>query len=413
MLSQVLDQHIEEAAFLWLLRDEAVGAPNYDLTSITRLDQRINAHIDGLRVAGEEGWKVVWKEFQAHPEPGEAFVATLLAFESAHPGRTEEIINAVSQSRPLLRAVISAFGWLSSDDALIQSSIASSGKDPTTRYVELAGAAVQRMHPGPVLVRAMRNDNPRLRARALKAAGELGDTTAATAARADLASKDLDVKFAAAWSLARLTSDASAAAELQSIAVTESRYRRRAAEMAVRVQAPAAARRWIALLHSLPGCELLAIHASAALGDPSVVPGLIEKMASPPLARAAGEAISFITGVHIDYDKLDGAAPEGFEAGPTEDPDDDRVTLDPDDGLPWPDAGKVKAWWDVNRALFPPGVRHLCGKPIALEHLQELLTSGYQRQRAAAALELAIRNPRQPLFEVRAQGRRQMDALRK
>ena len=37
---------------------------------------------------------------------------------------------------------------------------------------------------------------------------------------------------------------------------------------------------------------------------------------------------------------------------------------------------------------------------------------GRQRQRAAAALELAIRQPSQPLFEVRAPGFRQQTILR-
>ena len=50
---------------------------------------------------------------------------------------------------------------------------------------------------------------------------------------------------------------------------------------------------------------------------------------------------------------------------------------------------------------------HLCGKVIAPEHLKTVLREGYQRQRAAAALELAIYRPREPLFEVRAPGWKQ------
>ena len=36
--------------------------------------------------------------------------------------------------------------------------------------------------------------------------------------------------------------------------------------------------------------------------------------------------------------------------------------------------------------------------------LQDVLRNGRQRQRAAAALELALQQPGQPLFEVRAPG---------
>jgi uncharacterized protein (TIGR02270 family) len=113
----------------------------------------------------------------------------------------------------------------------------------------------------------------------------------------------------------------------------------------------------------------------------------------------------------IAYDKLQGVKPKGFEAGPTEDPADENVEMDPDDNLAWPDAAAVQKWWNQHQAEFPKGVRHLCGKPMTPESLQHVLRFGYQRQRAAAAIELAIRNPGQPLFEVRARGDRQMELL--
>ena len=52
LTSVVLDQHAEEAAFLALLRDYAVRAPHYDLEELAELDQRIEAHLDGLAIAG-------------------------------------------------------------------------------------------------------------------------------------------------------------------------------------------------------------------------------------------------------------------------------------------------------------------------------------------------------------------------
>jgi len=51
------------------------------------------------------------------------------------------------------------------------------------------------------------------------------------------------------------------------------------------------------------------------------------------------------------------------------------------------------------------------GQPISPEHLYKVLKTGFQRQRATAALELAILQPGQPLFEVRAPGFRQQQIL--
>ncbi|NUO82425.1 hypothetical protein HUU05_20310, partial [candidate division KSB1 bacterium] len=51
------------------------------------------------------------------------------------------------------------------------------------------------------------------------------------------------------------------------------------------------------------------------------------------------------------------------------------------------------------------------GLTITPERLQQVLRNGFQRQRAAAALELAMRQSGQPLFEVRAPGFRQKQIL--
>ena len=57
------------------------------------------------------------------------------------------------------------------------------------------------------------------------------------------------------------------------------------------------------------------------------------------------------------------------------------------------------------------GTRYLCGKPTSEGQCQHVLRSGYQRQRAAAAIEFAMMKPGQPLFEVRAPGFRQQKLL--
>lgn len=58
----VLDQLATDASFLWGLRSTAVSAPHYNLADLAKLDGRVEAHIDGLRIAGEEGWELCRKE---------------------------------------------------------------------------------------------------------------------------------------------------------------------------------------------------------------------------------------------------------------------------------------------------------------------------------------------------------------
>jgi uncharacterized protein (TIGR02270 family) len=136
-------------------------------------------------------------------------------------------------------------------------------------------------------------------------------------------------------------------------------------------------------------------------------------MEIPELARVAGESFTLITGVDLAYQDLEGDWPEGFEAGPSENPEDKDVALDAYEDLPWPDPTLVAAWWDEHRGGFQSGIRYFLGSPIDLPHLQRVLIDGQQRQRAAAALELALRDPNAPLFETRAPGFVQQRSLSK
>jgi len=155
----------------------------------------------------------------------------------------------------------------------------------------------------------------------------------------------------------------------------------------------------------------LAVMGAGVIGDPASILWLIEQMAIPELARVAGEAFTMITGVDIAYEDLEGEWPEGFEAGPTEDPEDENVAMDPDEDLPWPKPEAIHTWWRSHQGQFRSGTRYLLGKPMSLDWLRDVLRNGRQRQRAAAALELALQQPGQPLFEVRAPGFRQQRLL--
>ena len=74
--------------------------------------------------------------------------------------------------------------------------------------------------------------------------------------------------------------------------------------------------------------------------------------------------------------------------------------------------GLNQAWWENNKNNFRVGTRYLVGKPITVEHCQQILNTGFQRQRRAAALELALLQKDVPLFNTSAPGFRQQQLLR-
>jgi uncharacterized protein (TIGR02270 family) len=169
---------------------------------------------------------------------------------------------------------------------------------------------------------------------------------------------------------------------------------------------------WLKELAQNPNRKRELVAACGAAGDPVYVPWLIKQMTTEPeLARIAGESFSHITGADIAYEDLEADWPQGFQAGPTENPEDEDVSLDPDEDLRWPEAERIQEWWDANKHRFRPGARYLVGKPVTDQHCREVLRSGMQRQRLAAALELALADPALPLFETRAPGLRQRQLL--
>jgi uncharacterized protein (TIGR02270 family) len=410
----VLDQHAEEAAILWLRRDWAVDQPHYTLADLAKLDGQLDAQLDGLRIGGQAAWEICRQELR-WGEPGEVFAAALLAFESGAQDRIKTVLEAASESYELSRAAVAALAWLPYDAAAAYIQRFLADGSPSLRRLAIAASAAHRRDPGGALGETAADPDPLLKARALRAAGELGRTDLLPALRASLAADDPSCRFAAAWAVALLAGDAAAIDVLRQIVETNvfrDSHSEKALKLALRRLEIAASKDWIdQLVAGGRKAARLGVVGAGVIGTPECIPLLLDQMQVPELARAAGEALTMITGLDIAYEGMEGPWPKGFVAGPTEDPKDENVAMDPDENLPWPNRERLLAWWQSHRNRFEPGVRYLCGRPVGSDSLQEVLRGGRQRQRAAAALELAIRQPGRPLFEVRAPGRRQQQML--
>jgi uncharacterized protein (TIGR02270 family) len=116
ILTEIVSQHVEEAAFLWLLRSNAICQPHYALKDLAKLDDRVEAHLDGLRVAGEPGWELC-KAALGNEESGEVFVASVMAFESGIEARVQAVLDVVTAKPELIDGIVSALGWLPFEQA--------------------------------------------------------------------------------------------------------------------------------------------------------------------------------------------------------------------------------------------------------------------------------------------------------
>jgi len=410
VIPHIIDQHAEEAAFLWLLRHNAVYAPHYNLKDLAKLDGRVEAHVDGLRIAGDYGWEVCRNNLEIN-EPGEVFAAGILALEGNDTDRINSVYRAVETAPATLSGLISAFGWVEPRHLQGKVNGLLVSKNPLWRQVGIAACAIHRVNPGDFLDQAIQDDDLQLRARSLRAAGELGRIDLMPALLKQVSDQDAAIGFWAAWSAVLLGDRGKALSSLQTIIIEGSDFSLKAMSVVLRVLGLQEAKELLKML-MLSGDRTREVIIGVGIsGDPSYMPWLIKQMEVPKLAKIAGEAFSFISGVDIAYEDLDGELPKNFASGPTENPEDEEVAMDSDEDLPCPDPLLIDHWWKQHQQNFLPGVRYLSGKPVNELQCQTVLRTGKQRQRQAAALELSLMQPSTPLFETRAIGKRQQKWL--
>ncbi len=387
-LQHVISQHAEESAFLWLLRDKAVRSPSYNSKDLARLDERIESHLDGLRVAGDSGWQVC-KQALDFEEPGEIFAASVLALESNDEDKINHVINIASQTAELTRALVSAFGWC--PFAVIQERIENyfkSGGD-YQRYLSFAACSVHRKDPGHMVLKGIQDNNNLVKARAIRLAGELGRTDLLANISDYLDSDDPQLKFHACFSTV-LLGDNSALDKLMMFAENDNPYKQQAMKLGLLSMDNAKSEQLLKQWANDESRQRDAVIGAGIVGDPRYIVSLINKMDDLSLARVAGDAFSTITGIDIAYNDLEADIPEDYNATPNEDSQDDNVDMDQDDDLPWPNKHMIAELWQRSSKEYELGVKYFNGSSVNEDNLRNNLYFGSQVIRKLAALNYCL-----------------------
>jgi len=408
----VVMQHVEEAAHLRNVRSVLVRAPHARLLHLGRLDERIAAHLDGVGVAGQFGIGLAHQALQ-RPGPGEVFVATVRAIEDQDVEHLDKLL-AIAEALPSSESgLLSAFGWTNAAALRGIAKPLLESEQPWRREVGLATCAMHGVDPGPALVRALRDKDARLRSRALLVAGRCGRRDLLETCVAAVADEEERCAFEAARSGLLLGDRAESLTSLKALAGaggvgTQSLI---ALYLVLKVVPPKDAQTLLSALAQEPAQIRALIRGTGIAGDPHSVPWLMAQMEDLKLARLAGEAFSFITGLDLAYLDLDRKPPERIEFGPNSDANNENVAMDEDESLPWPDRAKLHAWWRRNGSRFTPGRRYFIGAEPTPEKCLEVLQTGFQRQRFAAAEYRTLLTPGTPLFNAAAPSWRQQRLL--
>ncbi len=412
----LVEQYVEVIAVLWTQRRLAVTGATHDLSTLAALDERLAAHIEGLQVSGAAGWHESLRAVDDTAGPGEAFAAAVLALDAGDADGLRRLLQRIEaapgarDTADPLDGVVGACGWVERSRLLHIAGDWLSSPDARLRRLGVAACAAHRVEPRRHWAALIEDPVPAVRARALRLAGELGALPLLETCLDRAATDDHpEARGWAAWS-AVLLGDREAGLRALLDHAAE-RPGGATFDLALQVQDARDAHGWLKRV-AAQGLDLRTLlRGSGLVGDPAYVPWLLDQMAVPTQARLAGLSFSLITGASLETAPLRGEPVPGADAGPTDDPDDEFVGLDPDDGLPWPDTAAVGAWWQGHRERLPAGHRLLTGEAPHEAHLLRVLTMGRQRARAIAATALALRRPGQPLFDVEAPAARQRQAL--
>jgi uncharacterized protein (TIGR02270 family) len=411
LILDVLTQHLGVATHLAASRWQLVSGPHVALRHLLRADERLAAHLDGLQVAADQGAGVVARALEESSAAG-VFVACVCALSEPESGWVDRLFALVEAQPEWLPGITAALGWVEPRRLQGLATRWMDAERATSRVIGLAACAWHRVNPGPRLLRSLRDDDPAVRARAFRTAGELGLRALVSRCAAAIDDSDETSRFWAAWSAVLLGDTQAALDRLASIAAVPGPLRARALGMTIQAMGITRAHEFVRSESWSPDDVRTLIRASGLVGDPAYIPWLISFMKNDSLARIAGEAFTLVTGADLSRLDLERKPPENLESGPNDDPDDPNIDMDEDDWLPWPDQERVHGWWSVHAGGFQPGVRYFMGQPISRENCLRVLKEGYQRQRITAALYLPLLNPGTPLFEWRAPAWRQERLLK-
>ena len=420
IIAEIVEQYRENAVSLWLTRSNAVERSNLHLSDLVKLDARIEANIDGLRIAEADGWSGALNDL-GEGGAGEFFAAGILAIEGADVGRLDQVIAlAFSRGAQIAKlpyhpaydpwsGVVSALAWVDRAHAVPLVARLLDSPHPRTRWLGVAACGARRMVHQPGIDAALADREPLVRARAARTLGELGRTDLKSELNTLLADPDEDCRFWSAWSatLLGMTQGARALAEC---ARSPGARCDRALDVLLRALPTERANAVLRPFARDPRRRRALIRATAVIGDACYLPWLIGQMRDTAVARVAGDAFATIAGITLA--EVFCSQPSDSNPYPNDDPDDENVALDDDGGLAWPDPQIVSRWWRENERNFHRGTSYFLGEPKQSAHWIRSLSEAPQRQRWAAALELAVRQPGQAMFEVRANAGLQRRLLR-
>ena len=327
-----VQQHAGGCAMLRHVRSVLVRAPHVRLHQLRRLDKRIDAHLDGLVVAGDYRASLCMAALE-RSGAGETLACAALALQRRDHATLDWLLSLAAVLADAKHGLLSALGWVSAD--LLKGELASwlASGDPPRRELGLGTCRLHGVDPGSPLIASLDDENTGVRVETPRSAAALG--------REDL--------------------------------IDMARDAHRDHEPRVRRHAPIAA---------------------TILGDRGAMLGLVIDSALPDRADCDDElALALQASQFEAARKLLPTLAPGDATVPSPRLVRASGLLADAQLVPRPDQGRVQRWWRYVADKVPVGRCLFLGEAPRIERAWRALRDGFQRQRANAARWCSLQSP--------------------
>jgi uncharacterized protein (TIGR02270 family) len=174
-IPDLLEQHVEEIEFLWAQREVALGSPRYTMRELAQLDERIEAHVQGVIAAAEHAIPLLEERLAATEAPAVfAGAYPMLRLGGQYVSRVLEIFSA--SRGPRLDGITRALSMAPVEAFLPQIRSLVLSAEPAVAAAATEVLIFRRAHdpkPGRILL-LVQEEEPSVRLRAWRVAGYLG-----------------------------------------------------------------------------------------------------------------------------------------------------------------------------------------------------------------------------------------------
>lgn len=395
ILPDVLQTHVEEAAFQWQQWERALASPLYRPKDVEEGPEALLlAHLEALREGGKAAVEGVLRPALGDDDSAMVFVSAWALLGIREPNCDIEVLDRLKRSEPdyaqAIRRAIELSGRNELEKPLLE--LLENGEEPAHQACALDVAAFHQWNWSAQLPSFLTSKHSEVACAAIRAARFAAPSVVRAGVEQGLLSQNPKIRNVAietgmafnwkpAWLACRKLVESNAVE-------------------------PAVALFMLAVAGGEAECEMLiraldreqsradALWALGFTGRRKAADACVPWMRQPEVAKLAAEAFSAITGLVVEGDlELGDAAQEPDSLPPLEEEDlDAELVPGPESELPTPDAARVESWWKSNRQNFNEGTRYLSGKPFTADvFCEELLALASMRRRRWMALELAIR----------------------